>query len=139
MRTLLLGATALALTCTLSTPLSAQQQGSRSVVSIYHAVPGHQVELLKWLARQGQISAAAGNPRSQLYVHTDGDSWDYVLIAPVTTEAQDAAFDAAAKRMGVATGPAAGIEFRKHIMSHTDTMTNGPTSAAEVLAAIGEK
>ncbi|WP_205481346.1 hypothetical protein [Sphingomonas arenae] len=139
MRHHIFGAAALALTCTLSTPVSAQQSGSRSVVSIYHAVPGHQAELLKWLARQDQISAAAGNPRSQLYVHMDGDSWDYVLIAPATTEAQDAAFDAAAKRMGVPTGPAAGIEFRKHIMSHTDTMTAGPTTAAEVLAALGEK
>ena len=34
---------------------------------------------------------------------------------------------------------AAGIELRKHIMSHTDTYVRGPLSAAEILAAIGEK
>ena len=139
MRMKLLGAAAAAIACTLAMPATAQQSGGRAIVSLYHAPPGHQVELLKWLAQQEQVAAAAGVPRSQLYVHTDGDSWDYMLVAPITTEAQDAAFDAAAKKMGVATGPRASIEFRKHIQSHTDTMVNGPTSATEVLAALGEK
>jgi hypothetical protein len=139
MRTnLLAAAAAAAIALTLPAPAAAQQAG-RAVVSLYHAPPGHQVELLRWLARQEQVSAAAGVPRGQLYVHTDGDSWDYMLVAPVTTEAQDAAVEAAAKRMGVATGPRAGIEFRKHIMSHTDTMTSGPTTATEALAALGQK
>jgi hypothetical protein len=57
----------------------------------------------------------------------------------VTTEAQDKAVDDAAKRMGLSVGPAASIEFRKHILTHTDTMSVGPTSPADVLARLGQK
>lgn len=131
-------AAAAALSFAMPSVATAQEAG-RAIVSIYHAAPGHQMELLKWIADQDRVAAAAGLPRSQLYVHTDGDSWDYLILAPVTTQAQDDAFDAAAKRMGVISGPRAGIEFRKHISSHTDTFVRGPTSAAEVLAAIGDR
>lgn len=114
------------------------QTPGKAIVSIYHVAPGHQVAFLKWLDQQNRVSAAAGVPGGQLYAHTDGDSWDYVVIAPVTTEAQDAAFDAAAKKMGINT-MRGGIELRAHITSHTDTFTNGPMTPAEYLAMIGEK
>jgi hypothetical protein len=110
----------------------------RAIVSLYHAAPGHQVELLKWFAQQDRIAQAAGMPAMQLYVHTDGDSWDYMGINPVTTEAQDAAFDAAAKKLGLPSGPGVGLELRKHISSHTDTYTMGPTTAAQYLASVGQ-
>lgn len=82
---------------------------------------------------------AAGVAASQIYVHTSGDSWDYLVINPVTTDAQDDAIDAAAKKMGIANGPRASIEFRTMIASHTDTTANGPQTAAQILAALGEK
>jgi len=132
-----LAATA-ALALAIPAAASAQDAGT-AIISIYHAAPGHQVELLRWLAQQDRIAQAAGQQRSQLYVHTDGDSWDYLMVAPQTTKAQDDAFDAAATKMGLPAGPRAGIELRKHIMSHTDTYVRGPLSAAEILAAIGEK
>jgi len=75
-------------------------------VALYRAAPGQQVALLKWLAAQDRAAQAAGLPASQLYAHTDGDSWDYLAIDPVTTATQDAAVDAASKKMGLATGPA---------------------------------
>jgi membrane-bound lytic murein transglycosylase B len=81
MRTKLLTAAAAAITCALVTPAAAQQP-ARAIVSIYHAAPGHQIELLKWLANQDRAATAAGVGRAQLYVHTDGDSWDYLMIAP---------------------------------------------------------
>ena len=86
-----------------------------AVVSIYHAAPGHQEALLQWLAQQDRISASAGLPAAQIYAHTDGDSWDYLMIAPVTTKAQDEALDAAAAKMGLPSGPKVGLELRKHI------------------------
>ena len=70
--------------------------------------------------------------------HLDGDSWDYLGIAPVTTPAQDAALDAAAKTMGINV-MRGGIEMRKHVTSHTDTFVRGPTTAAAYLAAVGAK
>jgi len=115
------------------------QSAPAQVVSLYRAAPGQQVALLKWLEQQERVAAAAGVPPSQFYVHTDGDSWDYMLVAPATTPAQDAASDAAAKKLGVTSGPRSGIELRKYIAVHTDTYVRGPTSVSDYLAAIGEK
>ena len=109
------------------------------IVSLYRAAPGQQVPLLKWMAQQSRAAQAAGVATSQIYVHTSGDSWDFLVINPQTTAAQDAATDAAAKRLGIVSGPKASIEFRTMIGSHTDTYANGPMSADQILAELGEK
>lgn len=134
---LILAATA-ALAYGIPTGAAAQSEPG-AIVTLYRAAPGQQVALLKWLAQRDQIAVAAGVPRSQLYVHTNGDSWDYLIIAPQTTDAQDDAQEAAAKKMGATTGPSAGIELRRFITYHTDTLVNGPTTAGEFLGAIGAK
>lgn len=105
----------------------------KAVISIYHAAPGHQEMLLQWLSQQDRISTAAGLPAAQIYAHTDGDSWDYLMIAPATTAAQDQALDAAAAKLGLPSGPKVGLELRKHIASHTDTYVVGPLTAAQQL------
>ena len=130
-------AAALSMSAMLSAPAIAQQGAGRAIVSLYHGVPGHQEALVRWLADQDRIAAAAGIQPAQLYVHTDGDSWDFMIIQPVTTEAQDDALDAAAKRLGLPAGPRAALEFRKHIQSHTDTFVRGPVTAAQYLQALG--
>jgi hypothetical protein len=107
-------------------------------IAIYRAAPGQQVALLKWLAAQDKAAQAAGVAPGQFYAHTDGDSWDYLAVDPVTTDAQDKAIDAAAKKMGMPTGPARGLEFRKYIAVHTDTFAIGPTTPAQYLAAAGQ-
>lgn len=107
-------------------------------IAIYRAAPGQQVALLHWFAQQDRISQSAGVAPGQLYAHTDGDSWDYLVIDPVTSPAQDAAVDAAAKKMGMAAGPARSLELRKYISIHTDTFTIGPVSAAQYLALAGQ-
>jgi len=131
-------AAAAATACALATPAFGQQ-ASEHIVSLYRAAPGQQVALLKWMAQQDRASVEAGLPASQIYVHTSGDSWDYMVINPVTTKAQDDAVDAAAKRLGLAFGPRASIEFRTMIASHTDTTSTGPQTAAQILAGLGEK
>ena len=137
MRLELLIASAAAI-CAFAAPVQAQQAGS-AVVSLYRAAPGHQIELLKWLAQQERVFAAAGVAPSQVYAHTDGASWDYVVIAPQTTPAQDEAIDAAAKKMGLPAGPMAGMELRKHIAEHSDTMVQGPMTPSQMLAALGQR
>jgi hypothetical protein len=107
-------------------------------IAIYRAAPGQQVALLKWFDAQNRAAAAAGVPTGVIYAHSDGDSWDYLAIDPVTTAAQDAAVDAAAKKMGMVAGPAASIEFRKYISSHTDTFAIGPVTPAQYLAMVGQ-
>lgn len=136
MRSTMLAALA-AFAFTVATPASPQIAG-RSLVSIYHVAPGQHVAFLKWLDRQDQLGASVGIAKGQLYAHTDGDSWDYVVVSPVTTEAQDAAVDAAAAKLGL--NPArGGLELRKYISSHTDTFTRGPISASDYLKSLGEK
>ena len=110
----------------------------RARIALYRAAPGQQVALLKWLDAQTKASVAAGVPAGQLYAHTDGDSWDYLAIDPVTTPAQDAAADAAAKKAGLAVGPAASIEFRKYVAVHTDTFAIGPVTPAQYLSMVGQ-
>ncbi|WP_332771077.1 hypothetical protein [Phenylobacterium sp.] len=117
---------------------AAAQEGPRSIVSIYRAAPGQQIALLKWFARQDEIAKEAGVATSQFYAHQDGASWDYVLIAPDTTREQDAAMDAAAKKLGFAGGAMNGIELRKYIAEHTDTYAAGPTTAAAWLKRLGQ-
>lgn len=107
-------------------------------IAIYRAAPGQQVALLKWLDAQNRVAQAAGVPVGQLYAHTDGDSWDYLAIDPVTTPAQEAALDAAAKKMGMPTGPASNLEFRKYIAMHSDTFAIGPVTPAQYLAMAGQ-
>ncbi|MEO8548312.1 MAG: hypothetical protein ABI422_08105 [Sphingomicrobium sp.] len=139
MKMLLKLAAATAMSAAILLPSSALAQAAtpRAIVSLYHAVPGHQEALMHWLADQDRVAASVGIPPTQVYVHTDGDSWDFVAIQPVTTDAQDAAFNAAAKKMGIVSGPRAGLEFRKHIQSHTDTFANGPMTAAQYLSSLG--
>jgi hypothetical protein len=131
-------AAAAATACAFAAPAMSQEAPAH-IVSLYRAAPGQQLALLKWMAQQDRASAAAGVGASQIYVHTSGDSWDYLVINPVTTQAQDDAVEAAAKRMGIVSGPRAGMEFRKMIASHTDTTADGPMTAAQVLALLGEK
>jgi hypothetical protein len=108
----------------------------RAIVSLYHAAPGQQEALLRWFAQQDRIAQSAGVGTMQLYIHTDGDSWDYMGIAPVTTDAQDQAMDAAAKKLGLQGGPRVSLELRKYIASHTDTYTIGPVSAEQALSRL---
>ena len=129
---------AAAAACAFSVP-AVGQEAPQHIVSLYRAAPGQQVALLKWMAQQDRASVAAGLPASQIYVHTSGDSWDYLVINPVTTKEQDDAVDAAAKKMGITSGPRASIEFRTMIASHTDTTSDGPMTAAQILARLGEK
>ena len=137
MRFITLTAAAAALAMAFAAPASAQPN-DKAIVSIYHCAPGQQGDFLKWLDQQDRISAAAGIAKGQLYAHTDGDSWDYVVIYPANTAAQDDAFDAAGKKMGINT-TRGGLELRKYLSSHTDTFVRGPMTAAEYLAFVGEK
>ena len=134
MKPRLIAATPAALVAISGAPLAAQPAtDSQRIVSIYRAAPGHQMQLLQWLARQDAAGRAAGIGPSQLYVHQDGASWDFIVISPVTTPEQDRATDAELRRLGAVSGPNLGIELRQHLAEHTDTIAAGPTTAADWL------
>ena len=104
-----------------------------AVVSIYRVAPGKHVAFLKWMADREAAAMEAGGPATQWYVHTDGDSWDYIAIVPESTEAQDDKTDAILKRKGMATGFKGGLELRALMASHTDTYAMGPMTATELV------
>jgi len=74
----------------------------------------------------------------QAYGHTGWQRLGYLGINPAATPAGDAAFDAAAKKLGLPNGPGVGLELRKYISMHTDTYTVGPMTAAQYLAYVGQ-
>jgi hypothetical protein len=111
-----------------------KKEADRARITIYHVAPGKHLDFLKWMAAQDEVAKEAGVETVQLYAHIDGDSWDYLGIAPVTTPEQDKKLDEIAARKGLKTGLPASLEFRQLLTSHTDTFAAGPTSAAELVA-----
>jgi len=106
----------------------------RARITIYRIAPGKHLDFLKWMAAQDEVAKEGGVATVQLYSHIDGDSWDYVGIAPVTTPEQEKKLDDIAAKKGLKTGFPASLEFRALVASHTDTFAAGPTSAADLIA-----
>jgi hypothetical protein len=111
----------------------------RARISIYHVAPGRHLDFLKWLAAREEAAKEASIPAAQVYAHLDGDSWDYLMIWPVTTPEQDRKLDDVAARRGLKTGFAASLEFRQLLASHSDTFAAGPMTAAELVAAAAKQ
>jgi hypothetical protein len=122
-----------ALTLAAALPAMSQEPSSRAVVSLYRIAPGKQLAFLKWMAARDAIAHAAGVPATQWYAHIDGDSWDYVGIAPYTDDATGDRLDEMARKQGLKAGPQAGLELREMMASHTDTISAGPYSAAQLV------
>jgi hypothetical protein len=119
------------------TQQEAKPQG-RARISIYRIVPGRHLDFLKWQAAQDEVAKEAGVPVPQVYAHLDGDSWDYLLVSPVTTPEQDKKLDEIAKGKGLKIGVPASLEFRGLVASHTDTLVAGPLTAKELVAMAQE-
>ena len=131
------------LTLVLSTAVTAAQTRNaaemrkghgEAYVSLYRVAPGKHVAFPNWMADRDALDKQLGIPQAQWYVHMEGDSWDYMAVAPVLSDDEQKKEDDAAKAKGMTTGPAASIEFRTMIASHTDTLSDGPMTAEEVYA-----
>jgi hypothetical protein len=111
----------------------AQDQGKTAIVSIYRVAPGKHLAFLKWMAAREASASQAGVAPTQWYRHLDGDSWDYVAIAPNHNAAMDEKADAIARKQGLTVGMKAGLELRGLMASHTDTISAGPSTAAQLV------
>ena len=111
-----------------------KKEVGRARITIYRIAPGRQLDFLKWMAAQDEVAKEAGIATVQLYAHIDGDSWDYLGVAPVTTPEQDKKADEIAARKGLKTGFPASLEFREFVASHSDTFAAGPLAAADLVA-----
>ena len=107
-------------------------------VMLVRVAPGKHLDFLKWSAANEAYAKEAGVPASQVYSHTNGDSWDYMQISPILTEAQQTKVDEVTKKHGGKTGLAGSLEFRTFVAWHTDTDTIGPVTAADLVAAAGK-
>lgn len=108
----------------------------RVQVEIYRIAPGQHEAFLRELARLDEANRLAGLPARQLYVHSDGASWDFMLIQPAKTPPDKAAaLDAAWDRLQLPSGADFFLSFRRFIAEHTDTTAIGPTTAADYLAS----
>jgi hypothetical protein len=117
----------------------APAMADRVMVEIYHIAPGQHQAFLRFIARFDEVNAAAGLPPRQLYVHSDGASWDFMLIQPAEyPPGADERVAAAAKRLGVPGGAKFFLEIRHYIAEHTDTVARGPTTAADFLALLDQ-
>ena len=84
---------------------TAPAESGRVLVEIYHIAPGKHEAFLRSIARYDEVNAAAGLPPRQLYVHSDGASWDFLLIQPAEyPPGAGERVAAAAKRLGVPSG-----------------------------------
>ena len=113
---------------------SKPDQPARARITIYRIAPGKQLDFLKWMATQDEVNKEAGIAAVQLYTHINGDDWDFVGIAPVTTPEQDRLADEIAAKRGIKTGLPASLEFRDLVASHSDTFAAGPMTAAELVS-----
>ena len=104
-------------------------------VEIYRIAPGQHQAFLEFIAKCDEANKLAGLPPRQLYVHSDGADWDFMIIQPAHTPPEKAAaLDAAWDKVGLPSGSNFFFEIRKYIAEHTDTAAKGPTTAADYLA-----
>ena len=113
---------------------------TRMLVEIYRIAPGEHQAFLEAIASYDEANRLAGLPPRQLYVHSDGASWDFMLIqtAEIPPE-KAAALGEAWKKLGLPSGADFFLSFRKYIAEHTDTFVLGPTNAADYLASRKQK
>ena len=128
---LLLAAPALAQSAQTTPP-----KPTRMLVEIYRIAPGQHEAFLKKIAQYDEANRLAGLPPRQLYVHSDGADWDFMLIQPASTPTdKSAALDAAWDKLKLPSGADFFLDFRSVIAEHSDTFVSGPTTAGDYLAS----
>lgn len=109
----------------------------RKLVEIYRVAPGRHEAFLRAIALFDEANRRGGVPPRQLYVHSDGASWDFLLIQDAEyPEGKGEAVGRAFREMGLPGGPRFFTEFRSLLLEHTDTFAQGPTTAAAYLAEL---
>ena len=107
------------------------------LVEIYRIAPGMHEEFLRAIAQFDEANRRGGVPPRQLYVHSDGASWDFMLIQDAEyPEGKGEAVGRAYREMRLPSGPRFFTEFRAFLLEHTDTFVKGPTTAAAYLAEL---
>ena len=124
---------ALLLLSLFATSVSAQSF-QKMLVEIYRIAPGQHTAFLEAIAKYDEANRMAGLPPRQLYVHSDGASWDFMIIQPAETpEDKLPALRAAWEKLNLPSGADFFLSFRQYLAEHEDTFAYGPTSAKDYL------
>ena len=146
MRSLIFLAALLGPTVVCAQDKNAQPAGTPSPVALstpafelFKLVPGKTEEFIRSVALWDHVSAAGGQPKSQLYLHEDGEGWDVMLFKPPRSKpkpAQEAAMAAKIKELGLTSGPLYFIGLRETMADHAHIVMNGPTLAETWVAEL---
>ncbi|HEU4531248.1 MAG TPA: hypothetical protein VFR59_08675 [Steroidobacteraceae bacterium] len=118
------------LAASLAYAASAVADSSEVVIEIYRIAPGKHEEFLRQVALYDQANAEAGLAPRQLYVHSSGASWDFILIQPSDyTDEQNQKLSAAYKKLGVPGGGKFFLSIRQYLLEHSDTVADKTTAA----------
>lgn len=116
------------------TTVQAQDAPKMKQIEIYRIAPGQHKAFLKMVALFDEANRMAGVPPRELYVHSDGASWDFLFIQPAElSPEQSKAVAEALKKLKAPSGPKFFVEYRAFIAEHTDTVAEGPITAKEWL------
>ena len=130
----------LAVAIMLAAPAAAVSPVATQQVELYRIAPGQHEAFLRFIARCDDVNRAAGVAPRQLFVHSDGAEWDFMLLQPAHyTAAEQARIDAAWDKLGMPSGADFFLAIRRFIATHTDTTVRGPTTAADYLATVASK
>jgi len=111
---------------------AAQAALSPPAFELFRLVPGRTEAFIRGVAIWDQVNLAGGQPKTQLYLHEDGEGWDVMLFKPpraAPTAAQNAAMAAKMKELGLVGGPLFFLELRENVADHAHLVMQGPMLA----------
>lgn len=124
-------------------PHMMKHEPGRVLITIYKALPGKQVELVKWMATREEAEKEAGSGPTHWFTHQDGADWDFISVSHLGPEKEEmergAKVDEILKKKGIATDIQAWLEYRQLVSAHTDTFARGPYTASELLKEMTKK
>lgn len=118
---------------------AAKAEMSHPLFEFFRLAPGKTEEFIRGVAIWDQVNVAGGQPKSQLFLHEDGEGWDVMLYKaprPKPTPAQEAAMAAKIKELGLETGPLYFVKLRESMVDHAHFVGIGPTTGEEWVAEL---
>lgn len=126
-------------------PAYAEESGeamSLPAFELFRLVPGKAEEFLRSVAIWDQVNAAGGQPKTQVYLHEDGEGWDVMLYKPprpAPTKAQNEAMAAKMDELGLVGGPVYFLKLREKVADHAHLVMKGPVLAEDWVAELDQQ
>lgn len=112
---------------------------TQPVFEMFRLAPGKTEAFIRSMAEWDKVSAAGGQPPTQLFLHAGGEGWDVLLYKPARpkpTPAQEAAMAAKIAELGLPTGALYFVSVREKMADHVHFEASGPTTAAQWVAEL---